>query len=274
MSSKGKNKTISIAGCGWLGLPLAQKLVKKGWRVKGSTTTREKLTLLEKAAIEPFLMQLGNLKEQVDPVFFNSDFLLINVPPSRKNAQAGYLEKMQGLLPFMHAATIGKVIFISSTSVYADVCREVTEADEPSNPSELLLAEMLFLPDKNFDTTVIRFGGLFGPNRNPGRFFRDKNSIPNGLAPVNLIHLNDCLGLIEAVLNQQKTGIYNAVAPSHPTKKEFYGKAILRSGFAVPDFLEEKTQWKIISPDKIIADLNYQFQYPDLMKCLDDPAAF
>lgn len=274
MNGEGKNKKISVLGCGWLGFPLAKLLVAKGWQVKGSTTTPEKLSLLQSADIEPFLLQLETENTAYNPNFFNSDFLLINIPPGRKTAPSFYLSKMQSLLPYIEASSISKVVFISSTSVYGDVCREVTEADEPDKSSELLQVEMLFLSAENFQTTVIRFGGLFGPDRNPGRFFRDKNSIPNGLVPVNLIHLNDCLGLIEAVLNQPKTGIYNAVAPSHPTKQEFYSKAIEKMGLAAPDFLAEKTAWKIINADKIMQDLNYQFQYPDLLECLDDPNAF
>ena len=38
---------ISIMGCGWLGLPLAAQLVKAGYNVKGSTTTPEKLEVLQ-----------------------------------------------------------------------------------------------------------------------------------------------------------------------------------------------------------------------------------
>lgn len=261
-------------GCGWLGLPLAKLLVTKGWLLKGSTTTFEKLKLLQEAKIEPFLITAETGKEQYSPHFFDSDFLLINIPPGRKKTLNFYLAKMQSLLPYIEASSIQKIIFISSTSVYADVCREVTEADEPDKNSELLQAEMLFLSAKNLDTTIIRFGGLFGPGRNPGRFFRDKNSIPNGLSPVNLIHLKDCLGLIETVLNQPKTGIYNAVSPSHPTKQEFYSKAITKMGLAAPEFLAEKTDWKIINAEKITIDFSYQFQYPDLLACLDDSAAF
>jgi len=275
MNGEVRNKKISILGCGWLGLPLAKKLVAKGWQVKGSTTTAEKLELLEETGIDPFLIDVETGKEQYNPHFFDSDFLMLNIPPGHKKKPNFYLSKMQSLLPYIEASSIRKVIFVSSTSVYGDVCREVTEADEPDIHSELLQAEMLFLSAKNLQTTVVRFGGLFGPNRNPGRFFRDKNSIPNGLAPVNLIHLQDCLGLIEAVLDQQKfPAVYNAVAPSHPTKKEFYTKAIIKSGFAVPDFTEEKTVWKIINPKKTIVDLDYRFQYPDLLGCLDDPNAF
>jgi len=262
-------------GCGWLGFPLARVLVAKGWQVKGSTTTPGKLQLLQNAGVDSFLVQLQNGEKQPDPGFFDSDVLLINVPPSRKTAQNGYLDKMKILLSCIRSSPVGKVVFVSSTSVYGDVCMEVTEADEPDKQSELRQAEMLFLSAKNLQTSVIRFGGLFGPNRNPGRFFRDKNSIPNGLAPVNLIHLQDCLGLIEAALNQPEfQGVFNAVAPSHPAKKDFYSKAILKSGLAASDFAEEKTSWKIINPEKIMADLNYQFHYPDLLSCLDDPNAF
>ncbi|MEX8547737.1 MAG: SDR family oxidoreductase [Mucilaginibacter sp.] len=274
MEQSNQNKTISILGCGWLGFPLAKTLVAKGWQVQGSTTTPQKLQLLQEAGIKPFLLALDADSDLSDSTFFDADVLFVNVPPSRKLSQNGYLDKMKTLLAAIQTSPIKKVVFISSTSVYGDVCREVSEADEPDNPSELLQAEILFLSAKNLQTTVIRFGGLFGPDRNPGRFFRDKNSIPNGLVPVNLIHLNDCLGLIKAVLNQQNfAGVYNAVAPSHPTKQEFYGKAILKSGFAAPEFVAEKTAWKIINADKIIRDLNYQFQYPDLLKCLDDPGA-
>lgn len=275
MNGKGKNKKISILGCGWLGLPLAKTLISKGWQVKGSTTTAHKLQVLQDAGIEPFLIQAETGNAQPNPNFFESGFLLLNIPPGRKKTPNFYLSKMQSLLPYIEASSIRKVIFVSSTSVYGDVCREVTEADEPDHQSELLEAEMLFLSDKNLCTTIIRFGGLFGADRNPGRFFHGKNSIPNGLAPVNLIHLSDCLGLIEAVLDQQKfPAIYNAVAPSHPTKKEFYTKAIMKSGLAAPDFAEEKTEWKIINPKKIMVDLDYRFQYPDLLACLDDPNAF
>jgi nucleoside-diphosphate-sugar epimerase len=270
-----RSKTISILGCGWLGLPLAKTLLAKGWQVKGSTTTPQKLQTLQETGIKSFLLTLDANTDLSDSTFFDTEVLFINVPPSRKTAQTGYLDRMKRLLETIQKSPVKKVIFISSTSVYGDVCREVSEADEPDQQSELLQAEMLFLSAKKLQTTVIRFGGLFGPDRNPGRFFRDKQSIPNGLVPVNLIHLKDCIGLVEAVLNQQyAAGVYNAVAPSHPTKQAFYGKAITRSGFEAPEFVAEKTAWKIINAEKITTQLNYQFQYPDLLKCLDDPDAF
>ena len=51
---------ISILGCGWLGLPLAKALLEKGFSVNGSTTSTEKLSILENAGISPFLISLDS----------------------------------------------------------------------------------------------------------------------------------------------------------------------------------------------------------------------
>ncbi|WP_396187155.1 hypothetical protein [Flavobacterium sp.] len=49
---------ISILGCGWLGLPLAKALLENGFAVKGSTTSQEKLSVLENSGIQPFIIAL------------------------------------------------------------------------------------------------------------------------------------------------------------------------------------------------------------------------
>ena len=43
---------IGIIGCGWLGLPLAKEFVSNNYKVKGSTTTKEKLEILENEGID------------------------------------------------------------------------------------------------------------------------------------------------------------------------------------------------------------------------------
>ena len=53
-----QKETITILGCGWLGLPLAKALVKAGYSVKGSTTREENLETLREAGLEPFLVEL------------------------------------------------------------------------------------------------------------------------------------------------------------------------------------------------------------------------
>ena len=55
---KMKNIKISILGCGWLGLPLAKKLIENGYEVKGSTTSESKLELLKNAGISPYQIKM------------------------------------------------------------------------------------------------------------------------------------------------------------------------------------------------------------------------
>ncbi|MDO1499384.1 hypothetical protein Q2T40_03905 [Winogradskyella maritima] len=68
-------------------------------------------------------------------------------------------------------SSVEKIVFVSSTSVYGEIHGEVDE-DTPPNPStesgkQLTEAEKIFKDVKNFETTIIRFGGLIGPDRHP-----------------------------------------------------------------------------------------------------------
>ena len=265
--TKGLNKKISILGCGWLGLPLAIRLIGNNWTVKGSTTTPSKIPLLRSHQIDAYLVQLGdNILPYGD--FFESDILLINIPPSLKKQSAeGYLKQMYALKKQIEQSPVTQVIFISSTSVYPDTNRVISGANNADSNSALYQSEQLFRQSKNFTTTIIRFAGLIGPGRSPARFFSGKTNIPNGRAPVNLIHLDDCIGVIESILNRQHFGqTYHAAAPAHPSRNEFYTHASQAAGLPLPGFIDELNEWKIIDPDKLINDLNYQFLHSDLMK--------
>lgn len=257
--------TVSIAGCGWYGLELAKALVNKWIKVKGSTTSAEKLALLSQQGIEPYLINLAT-DDPIDTDFFDCDVLWIAIPPKARagNGEA-YLEGLNKLIPHIKSHGVKQVVLISSTGVYGDHNTEVTELDNPNPDTEsgkiLLAAEQLLKNENSFSTTVIRFGGLVGPGRNPGRFFAGKTGIPNGEAPVNLIHLSDCIGISCAMLDKQAFGYtYNAVSPSHPTRAEFYIAAANAAGLEGPLFIEEKNNWKIVSSVNVEKYLGYEYK--------------
>jgi nucleoside-diphosphate-sugar epimerase len=258
--------TVSILGCGWYGTALARSLVNKWIKVKGSTTSAGKLSLLADAGIEPYLINLSPANETIDPAFFECDVLWICIPPkARAGNGAEYLIKIERLITLINTYQIKQVVLISSTGVYGDSNTEVTELDIPIPDSEsgkvLLAAEALLNKETEFTTTIIRFAGLIGPERDPGRFFAGKTDIPNGEAPVNLIHLTDCVGISNAVLDKQAFGYtYNAVSPTHPTRAEFYTQAALNSGLEVPQFIEEKKAWKIVSEVTVSELLDYEYK--------------
>jgi nucleoside-diphosphate-sugar epimerase len=169
---------------------------------------------------------------------------------------------------------IKKVLFISSTSVYESQNKELREGEE-GNPEKasgraLLAAEKLFTESDKFETTILRFGGLIGYDRNPARFLQGKTNVA-GESPVNLIHRDDCVNIIAQILDKGIWGeVFNASSPEHPTKRGFYTKAAKISEVAAPGFTDELEDFKIINSDKLIKALDYSFAYKSPMDYLKE----
>lgn len=266
-------KKISILGCGWLGLPLAKSLISKGFTVKGSTTSEVKLAVLESANIQAYSIRLteNEVIGNMEAFLSESEILIIDIPPKlRGDGAENFVAKIATLVPFIAQSTINHVVFISSTSVYADDNTIVTENSQPEPDTEsgrqLLASEKLLQANTNFKTTIIRFGGLIGENRHPIHFLAGRKNLENPEAPINLIHQNDCLGIIEAVITQNTKGeMFNAVAPYHPSRKDYYTQKAVALGLPLPEFEESKPSvGKTIVSDKISRILGYSFQQTEL----------
>ncbi|HRG37440.1 MAG TPA: SDR family oxidoreductase [Bacteroidia bacterium] len=263
--------SISILGCGWLGLPLAELLVKKQFNVMGSVTTAEKLIVLKKKGIIPFQLELTDEKIIGDRLseFFHADLLIINIPPGRRKDVVYYHKaQIQQLITALKKGTIKQVIFISSSAVYPDLNKVVfeneTEQPEKESGKALLEAEQLLRDQTNFTTTIIRFAGLIGPDRHPGKFLAGKQNVANGEAPVNLIHRDDCIALIAEIIEQEAWGdIFNACADNHPSRNLFYTTAAKQLALEIPSFAKDEAKFKIINSDKIKKRLKYSFKFPD-----------
>lgn len=270
-----ENKRISILGCGWLGLPLAQKLIETGFEIKGSTTSESKLEVLHSNKIEPFLIALsedkiiGNISEFLN----DSEILIIDIPPGLRKitettSEKTFVNKIKTLLPFIENSNIEKVIFISSTSVYGDsdtiptVTEESVLYPDTESGKQLIEVENLFRNNTNFETSIIRFGGLIGEDRNAVKMLAGKTNIANPEAPINLIHQEDCIGIICEMLQQNCWNeTFNAVAPFHPTRKEYYTKKAITLNLPKPEFTENETSiGKIVSSEKLEKILGYSFR--------------
>jgi UDP-N-acetyl-D-mannosaminuronate dehydrogenase len=81
-----KNKNvISLLGCGWLGFPLALDLISRGFIVKGSTTSPQKIPLLKASGIDPILVQFDQFHPEPDlNELLDGDILIVSVPPGRR----------------------------------------------------------------------------------------------------------------------------------------------------------------------------------------------
>jgi hypothetical protein len=264
---------ISILGCGWLGLPLAEHLIDKGFIMKGSTTSPNRMGELESKEIEAYIIELSaeHISGDYRNFLQNSKILIIDIPPKlRGENPISFVEKMitfieKGVLN----SEIENVLFISSTSVYGDEAITVTE-ETPEKPDtlsgkELLEAEHYLQNQTAFKTTTLRFGGLIGGSRNPATSLAGKTNIVAPQAPINLIHQDDCIGIITAIIEQNFWNEkLNASAPFHPTRKEYYTSKAQELGLDLPQFEESSGSGKIIDSSKLVTALNYRFIYSEL----------
>ncbi|MFD2908698.1 NAD-dependent epimerase/dehydratase family protein [Flavobacterium ardleyense] len=267
---------ISILGCGWLGLPLAKKLIEKGYEVKGSTTSESKLELLKKAGISPYQIKLeeNEITGNMQSFLANTDVLLVDVPPKlRGDFTENFVQKIKTLLPHIENSKVKKVLFVSSTSVYGDTF-PIQKLDEESalHPDseggrQLVEVEDLLRSNTNFQTTILRFGGLVGPDRNSAKFLAGKENVANPEAPINFIHQEDCINIICELLRKSEDAnwnwndTFNAVAPNHPNRENYYTEKALEMNLKVPTFAQDSNSiGKKISSKKLQGMLNYSFQ--------------
>jgi len=267
-----QKETITILGCGWLGLPLAKALVKAGYLVKGSTTSEENLETLRDAGLEPFLVELDPEVTGDDITeFLHSDILIVNIPPERRDDIVEYhIEQFSSLIDALGQSPVRSVLFVSSTSVYPSLNREVTEEDavdpETLSGQALLLVEEMLMQESGFQTTVLRFGGLIGYDRNPEKYLSSMKEIVNPDQPMNFIHRDDCIRIILEIIRLQQWGeVFNACSPVHPLRRDYYTKAAEENGILLPPFASstEPVSYKIVNSTKLTSALHYQFLYSD-----------
>jgi len=272
-----KKSNIAILGCGWLGLPLAKELVKQGFSVNGSTTDTLKLDQIRNVGAKAFIVSLNpELNDDFDDSFLKCNILILNFPPHRREDIVEYHKKQyEALIQKIESSTVKHILMVSSTSVYPSNNKVVVESDaknpEKGSGEALLIVEDLLQNIENRKTTIVRFGGLIGYDRNPARFLAGKTNLKDGNSPINLIHRDDCIAIISEIIKQEKWGeIYNACCDEHPSRKEFYTLAAQKSGFAIPEFVDDESskQYKIIDSSKLKKELAYTFKYKCPLECL------
>jgi len=268
---------IGILGAGWLGWPLAQELVKNGYSVNASTTSTNKLDALATDGINPFLIHLlpsGPEGESIE-TFLNIDLLILNVPPGRRDpeVQNNFPKKIKSLISLAQKAGVARCIFVSSTSVFSDAQGRVDEKTHPlpttNSGKALWTVEKYLQALPNFSATIIRPGGLVGGDRLAGRFLAGKKNIPNGNAPVNMIHRTDLVNIILKIIEQKLVGeTFHCVANESPTRRDFYTQQAKKHGFEIPQFLADggAGPFKIISNEFVKKTLNYQFTFGNPMQ--------
>ncbi|CKK49283.1 Uncharacterised protein [Neisseria meningitidis] len=240
---------ISIPGLGSLGLPLAQKFYQHGSRVaaiKRSLTSDDinlpiHLDTFDLGSTDAF--QTALWRHHADkPVWF---FLL---PPS---SLTHYADTVKQWAELARACNVQHLIFTSSTSVYGDTARECDETATPDPQTEsarqILAAEQHLLDSGISNIDILRLGGLYCAERHPVSRLVQKQNIPGGNRPINIVHRNIAVeSLFQTAFNPGGRRLKNIIEPRHPTRREFYTEEAAKLGLPAPDFAPDDSMGKII----------------------------
>lgn len=217
----------TIIGCGYVGKAVAQLWLSKNLQVQATTTHPEKVVILEDLGCIPFLL---STKKAFEDAIDNARCILLSVAPHKNASYAStYLETANRLLEAIQTKkSFPHIIYTSSTSVYGayDDCivTEETPLVPETEESRILAQTEKALLDYPY-TTILRFGEIIGPNREPYRRLQNlqKEPLPgDGTSICNFTNLSDAVNAIELARTQQLYGIYNVVCSSHPTRRELY----------------------------------------------------
>ncbi|WP_111316189.1 Rossmann-fold NAD(P)-binding domain-containing protein [Algoriphagus chordae] len=262
---------ISIIGLGWIGLPLA-KILCANHTVCGSTTTAEKAESLQKEGINAIQFALVPFPQGKGfQELFTAEVLVVNIPPrTRTSSGELFLEQIKFLRSMVDNSSIKKVLFVSSTGVYPEANRKeaYTETDfldkSLTGNETIFKSELMFEKDRNFDLTIVRFGGLLGDERIPGKYVAGRENV-KGHSRVNFIYRNDAARMLAWIIEQNLWNeVYNGVAPIHSVRKDVYERNALDLGFEPPRSYENASEGvdRLVSGAKIL-DSGFEFEFPD-----------
>ncbi len=246
---------MAILGTGWLGLPLAGKLVEDQ-AVHATYRTSSNRKEIVAAGAVPHLVDLPVDAAALPALLENVAVLIVTLPPGGRRhgaaTTAHYLNTLAPLRPFLADLHL---IYTSSTGVYGKEATGIVTEDSPLAPDShssraVAAAEAFFLRNAN-KCTILRLGGLYGPGRDPVRFFRRVEAIPDGDAPVNMVHLDEVLEAMRFIVKSGTTGIFNVCSAQHPTKRDFYGSLYAAAGLPPKKVLSGGSSGKRIDSLKL-----------------------
>ncbi|NJK91761.1 MAG: NAD-dependent epimerase/dehydratase family protein [Blastochloris sp.] len=236
---------ILIAGCGYVGLALARRLLPLGHQISGWVSSPASAQTLHQAGLHAIMADLcdaASWKEHQG----NYDCLVYC--PSTKGGSAAdyqriYVQGLQHALSALHTRASHRVFSTSSTSVYGQEDGSWVDESSPTHPNTetgalLLEAESLVLQSGG---STLRLSAIYGPGRGVllRRFLDGPTQLPgNPDRFLNQIHRDDAAQALLHFIEHPELppGIYNLSDDAPATQREIYHWLAQTTSRAMPEF--------------------------------------
>jgi nucleoside-diphosphate-sugar epimerase len=219
------NRPNLIIGCGYLGKRVAARWVQSGVRV--AALTRRNAQALAATGIEPITGDV--LAPATLRGLPAADTVLYAVGMDRtagKSMREVYVSGLSHVLDALPGCR--RFIYVSSTGVYGQTDGGWVDEDSPTEPVEesgkvVLEAERL-LRERRPDAIILRFAGMYGPDRLPRRVpvLKGEPLIGDADKWLNLIHIDDGVEAVLAAGNRLGNPTLNITDDAPVTRRAFY----------------------------------------------------
>ncbi len=240
-------RRVLILGCGYVGSALGESLVRAGHDVIGTTTKPGCANEIAAAGVRPEVIRLAET-QRLTKLVADRDVIYMCVAAGRSGDRYRevYLEGAKSLLQAITGSGVRRIIYTSSTRVYAQRDGEWVDESSPTEPLDengrtLVQTEQTLLEGirrvsnpASAAATMLRLGAIHGPRRDLAERIRGRAGaeLSNGHAYVNLIHLDDIVAALTLLLDVPYHGVLN-LTDDHPIRRrELYDHVLQTEGLS------------------------------------------
>ncbi|MFG6566961.1 MULTISPECIES: SDR family oxidoreductase [unclassified Sulfitobacter] len=270
------DKTLLSLGHGYSARALAARLLPQGWRIIGTTRSREKLDEIAATGVEPMLWPGSDLSSHLQEV----PNLLVSAGPGPEGDPVllDLQDEITAAAP--HLRWVG---YLSTTGVYGDHGGDWVDETTPLTPSTRrgaarVQAEAAWGAIPGLPLHIFRLAGIYGPGRGPFAKVR-KGTARRIIKPGQVfsrIHVEDIAQALDLSLAKPQPGaIYNLCDDDPAPPQDVIGHAAALLGLPLPPAVDfDKAEMtamarsfyaesKKVRNDHAKAALGWQPIYPD-----------
>ena len=196
-------RSIFIFGLGYVGRPLGHRLAAKGWQVRGTTRTPDRLADEAAAGWQIHKFADDHPLEDAATALAGVDAVISTI--TAIGGSDPVLDAHENLL----AETGGWTGYVSATSVYPDQPDGFCYEDTPTEPATARGRARVEAEQRWLEMTgaeIFRAAGIYGPGRSPFDALRDGTAriIEHRGQVFNRIHVDDICRIIIAAMEQPR----------------------------------------------------------------------
>lgn len=275
MTAAVESPRVAILGSGYVGTALAVELVRRGVDGVVTTTRSSRRDELRAMGLTPVVLTLPD-DDRLPDLLRDRTGVCLTVAPTEecRDYRAVYLQSARGVVAALRGTPVTRLIYTSSTSVYGQDDGGWVDESAPTEPvtdnaKVLLETERCLLgatAPAGLHVTVLRLGGIYGPDRNPADRIRQAAGTvrDDGETYLNMIHRDDIVSAMFRLLTFPHHGVLNLSDDEPSTRRASYDRVLAAAGLAPIRWAVNPTnhRGKRVCSSRIKQLLNWTTRHP------------